>query len=222
MIPTHLEPDDLENTALPGDVQEELGIVRETIRQSGGHLTFRMDPGNLFERCGYLHGKQDGSWDIGIIQRYQPDEQPQLITRASARTLTELPAALRQAVSVARGSTAYCPHWLDRARAAASPWWLTCPVTRPDASGIITAAAAQQAGETGTVYFVYTGTGLITAINSPPGNGRFYSITPDSDWSLHSAGLTCPLSTAPVLPTGPPPATRRPPAAPRQTAGKRR
>jgi hypothetical protein len=222
MIRTHLEPEDIQSTALPGDIQAELGIAGETIRQSGGHLTFRMDPGNLFERRGYLHGNQDGTWNIGILQRYLPDEQPQPITRASARTLAELPAALRLAVTVARGSTAYCPHWLDQARVAASPWSLTCPVTRPDASGIITAAAAQQASETGTVHFVCTGTGLITAVNSPPGSGRFYSVTPDGDWSLHSGGQTCPLSTAPVLPTGPPPVAHRPPVTQRQTTGRRR
>jgi hypothetical protein len=222
MTRTQLEPDELARMLLTGDVQEELGIVGETVRHFGSYFSFRMDPGNLFERRGYLYDKHDGIWDIGIIQRYLPDEQSQLISRANARPLAGLPAALRQAVSVARGSTAYCPHWLERVRVATSPWWLTCPTTKPDASSIVTSAAAQRARETGTVYFVYAGTGLVTAVNSAPGSERFYSVTSDGDWSLHSGALTRPLITSPVLQTEPPPAARRRPVAARQTAGRRR
>jgi hypothetical protein len=221
MARTRPEPGELEDQVLIPEIQEELGIVGETIRHFGGYLTFRMDPGNLFERRGYLYDKQDGTWDIGILQRYLPDEQPQLMSRADARPRAELPAALRQAVSVARGSTAYCPHWLERATVATSPWWLTCPTTSPDASATTTSAAAQQARETKTVYFVYTRTGLFTTVNSVPGSGRFYSVTPDGDWSLHSGAVTCPLGAAPVLQTEPPPARRRPVAA-RQITARRR
>jgi hypothetical protein len=181
-----------------------------------------MDPGNLFERRGYIYGKQDGTWDIGIIQRYLPDEQPQLAARADAVPLPGLAAALRKVVSVARGSTAYCPHWLDRARVASSPWWLTCPATRPDASGIVTSAAAQQARQTGNVYYVGTGTGLVSAINSPPGNGRFYSVTPHGEWSLHSGALTRPLTDPPILQAEAAPTTRPRPVTTRQAAGRRR
>jgi hypothetical protein len=222
MTQTRLEPGELASMLLTRDVQEELGIVSETIGHYGRYSGFRMDPGNLFERRGYLYDKQDGTWDIAIIQRYLPDEQLQLVSRADARPLAGLPAALRQAVSVARGSTAYCPHWLERTRGATSPWCLTCPAVRPDASGIITSAAEQRARETGSVCFVHTGNGLVTAVNSAPGTGRFYSVTSDGDWSLHSGPLTCPLAAAPVLQADPPPPARRRPAVARQTAGRRR
>jgi hypothetical protein len=222
MARTRPEAGELEDQVLIPEIQEELGIVRETIRHFGGYLAFRMDPGNLFERRGYLYDKQDGTWNVGIIQRYQPDEQPQLTSRADARRLTELPGALREAVSVARGSTAYCPHWLERATTATLPWLFTCPTSWPDASTIITSAAAQQAREAETVHFVYTGADLVAAVNSAPGSGRFYSVTPDGDWSLHSGALTCPLSTAPILQTEPPSATRRRPMAVRQTAARQR
>jgi hypothetical protein len=222
MTRTQFEPDQLARMLLTGDVQEELGIIGETVSHFGSYFSFRMDPGNLFERRGYLYGKQDGTWDIGIIQRYLPEEQAQLTSRADARPLAGVPAALRQAVSVARGSTAYSPHWLERARGTTSPWCLTCPTTRPDASASITSAAAHQARETGTVYFVYAGAGLVTAVNSAPGSGRFYSVTSGGDWSVHSGALTRPLITAPVSQSVPPPATRRRPVAARQTAGRRR
>jgi hypothetical protein len=219
MTRTQLE---LASMLLTRDVQEELGIIGETVSHFGSYFSFRMDPGNLFERRGYLYDKQDGTWDIGIIQRYLPDEQAQLISRADARPLAGVPAALRQAVSVARGSTAYSPHWLERARGTTSPWWLTCPTTRPDASGVITSAAAYQARETGTVYFVYATPGGVTTVNSAPGSGRFYSVTSDGDWSLHSGALTRPLITTPVFHTEPPPEARRRPVAARQAAGRRR
>jgi hypothetical protein len=222
MTRTQFEPDQLARMLLTGDVQEELGIIGETVSHFGSYFSFRMDPGNLFERRGYLYDKQDGTWDIGIIQRYLPDEQAQLISRADARPLAGVPAALRQAVSVARGSTAYAPHWLERARGTTSPGSFTCPMTRPDASGIITSTAAQQARETGTVYFVYAGTGMVTAVSTAPGSRRFHSVTSDGDWSLHSGALTRPLITAPVLQTEPPPAARQRPVAARQTAGRRR
>jgi hypothetical protein len=209
-----------ERTVLTREVQEELGILGETIHHTDRYLGFRMLPGNLFERRGYLYDKLDGTWDAGIVQRYLPHEEPQLIARADATQLAMLPGALRQVVSVARGSTAYCPHWLERARVLTAPWRLTRPMARPDAADTIISGAARHARDTRAVSFVFTGAGLVTAASNPPGSAWFYSVTPEGDWALHNGPLTRPITTAPVLQTEPP-APRRRPAAARQAARRR-
>jgi hypothetical protein len=221
MTRTLLEPAELERIVLPRDVKEELGIVSETIRHYGGYLSFRMDPGNLFERRGYLYDKQDGTWDIGILQRYLPHEKIATAASADARPLAGLPAALRDSVALARGGNAYCPHWLERSRYETPPWRLVRPLASPAAAAIVNAGAERRARETEAVHFVYTGSGLVTAVNSASGSGRFYSVTPDGDWSLHHGARTLPLAAPPELGTDSP-AVRRRPAAARQTAGLRR
>ena len=221
MTRARLETDDLESMVLTGAAQKELGIVSETIRCNGDCLSFRMDPGNLFERRGYLYDKQDGTWDLRIVQRYLPHELIATAARADARLVAALPAALQDAVSLARGSNAYCPHWLERSRPQTPPWRFARLLPDPAAATAVTEGVARRARETQTVHFVYAGSGLLTAVNSAPGSGRFYSVTPDGKWSLHHGARTRPLAASPELGTEPGTARRRSVVA-RQAAGVRR
>ena len=178
-------------------VQQELGIIGETIHRSGPCLFFRMDPGNLFERRGSVQDDLTGSYSVVITQRYQPDMPLVDASRSSIDSIAELPGALRAGLAFAAGSEAYVPHWLDRRTVQLPHWSRTYPAVQPGAAPIAAAITQEMAEDTGAVHYLSAAAGLIICSNNAPGCGRFFSATPDGYWSLHQAGRSRPLAEAP-------------------------
>jgi len=180
----------LASRVLSTDLQAELGIVGATLRHDGQFLRFRLDPGNLFERSGLLRDNLDGSYNLGISQRYRPHETGICVSAATA-SIVDLPGRLRAAVEFARQRDAYLPHWLETRRRETPEWSREFSVSQiRDA----TAAAAARARESAAVIYVAAGQGRVTCANNPPGAGEFFSVTPGGDWSLHRGTATRPLT----------------------------
>jgi hypothetical protein len=189
------ELEQLRRTVLTRGTQSELGIAGRTIRVDGQSLRFRLDPGSLFERHGWLCAAAGGWCSTGISQRHGPDEP-----LAWAAGVTAPPdVALRIAVQDARGCAADLPHWLSTCQPGTGQWqWSSAwYFVRRAAAVDAMDTAVGRARETGIVHFVFREPDRIICATSPPGNDRCFSVTPAGDWSMHWLRHTRPLDSAP-------------------------
>ncbi|MBV9444663.1 MAG: hypothetical protein JO345_02010 [Streptosporangiaceae bacterium] len=188
--------DMLTSRILTAEIQAELGIAPETIRPDGHFLRFRLDPGNLFERHGLLRDYLDDSYGLGISQRYRPHETLVGVAGASA-SIVDLPDQLRAAVTFARDRDAHLPHWLETRRRESPAWSIDYPPNDAAAASDATATTADRARDTGITHYLFTDHARVISGNNPPETGRFFSVTPAGDWSVHWETHTRPLSAAP-------------------------
>jgi hypothetical protein len=211
--------DDLASRVLTPRLQAELGITTGTIWPQGQYLRFRLDPGHLFERRGSVCDHLGGSYTVVIAQRYQPSQPLADAVRATVPSAAELPGALRTALAFASGREGYTPHWLDRYTVQLPRWSHTYLAPQSGAAATMTIDMAES---TGAVHYLYALSGQLTSTNNAPGIGRFFSVTPDGDWSMHQGAQTMPLATVPSAATLAVIPTRRPPAPARSLARRAR
>ena len=117
-IPTGIVTDLL----LPGDLRGELCIASITIADSHRLLRFRIDPGNAFQRHGYLRSFDGARFIIGMGERYLPDDKNSHVCGSDGVPADDIPDQLRTLATWARASDADRGHWLD-SRPPFKPDW---------------------------------------------------------------------------------------------------
>lgn len=185
-------------TLLPAGLRLELCVTG--IAVSGDHelLQFRLDPGNAFERRGYVRRSGGTGFLIGISERYLPDGDRRRVCGGDGIPAVEVPDQLMTASGWAYTQDAGRDHWRD-ARQRLEPAWSDDRLAATAGNTAATAWAAQQrARQEHTTHYVYEEAGRFVHGNNPPGPGRScFSVTMRADWAIHRDRETYPLETAP-------------------------
>jgi hypothetical protein len=178
---------------LPDDLRAELCIATVTIADSHRLLRFRIDPGNAFERHGYLRTFDGTRFLIGIAERYLPSDKNTHVCGSDGIPASDIPGQLRTLSGWAYTWDTNREPWRFAYRRRIPAWSAQHKVITT-----ATFAAGQCASQEHVTYYLCGRPGEYTYSNHPPGTATpFYSITPLGDWSLHDGTATYPMAAAP-------------------------
>ena len=174
---------------LPVSLRAEMCITSVTVSPDNELLTFRLDPGNAFERRGYIRSAGGGRFLIGMAERYLPDGERAHVCGSDGLPAGDVPDQLRAASGWAYTWDGERDHWLD-ARAPLSPACSRRCVSLHVAQSL--------ARELEVAHYVSLEAGKLICANNPPRDwGLFFSVTNRGDWSLHRGPETYPLESIP-------------------------
>jgi len=177
---------------LPADLRTELCITGITTDGDQQLLRFRIDPGNAYQRRGYVRNIEGAQFNIGVAERYLPDGPRRYLCGSDGIPAGDVPDQLRAASGWAYTWDADRDHWLD-ARPRHTPAWSG---RRRDITSAAE-AAAQRARAEHLTHYLYPRAGRFVYATNPPAEGAFFSVTLRGDWSAHHGRETYPLETAP-------------------------
>jgi hypothetical protein len=177
---------------LPRDLRTELCITGLTVESDPSLLTFRIDPGNAFQRRAYVRNMGSGRFVVGISERYLPDGPRVTVCDSSGIPAGYVAEQLRASSGCAYTWDAERDHWLD-ARPRLTPAWSG---SRRDVTSAAV-AAAQRVWEEKVTHYLYARQGRFVYANNPPRDGAFFSVNVRGLWARHDGPVTYPIENAP-------------------------
>jgi hypothetical protein len=177
---------------LPAGLVSELNIASIRAEPGRRQLSFRLEPGEAFERRGFIRHDPAEGFSVAIAERYLPQHDLVLVCGCTGVSASRVAATVLEAADYAQIRETGRVHW-----------WFSHPDqvpaygTRP-AADLAALAAASYAAERETACFLHQGPGGYHFANNPPGFGTgFFSVTSHGEWSMHQGEDTCPLDSAP-------------------------
>jgi hypothetical protein len=180
------------DTLLPSDLRTELCITGLTVESDPSLLTFRIDPGNAFQRRAYVRDMEGGRFVVGISERYLPDGPRVTVCDSSGIPAGYVAEQLRASSGCAYTWDAERDHWLD-ARPRLTPAWSG---SRRDVTSAAV-AAAQRVWKEKVTHYLYAHQGRFVYANNPPREGAFFSVNVRGLWAMHDGRVTYPMENAP-------------------------
>lgn len=187
--------EDLAAQLFTREMRDEFSISRADT-DVPGWIRFRLDPGDAFERYGYVRPGTSGDARLELFQRYQPDSDlAWLGHRDIGRSVTwDLRSLVNQA-----NSQETRPHWRRDYRPAEPEWTRVIPVTARSDAADAPKAVTGHARSTGVAHFLWHSPEGLVCGNGALGSSVVLSVNPLGEWALHHGPDTLPFKGEPDL-----------------------
>ena len=186
-------------TLLPVTLRRDLLITG--VDTDGSLLRFRLGPGRMFARHGFIRADGHRRFTVGIAQRHHPSAQLGWLVYAAGIVPDQIRDTIRELALNADDRVRDLRHWRSVTATAYGPDW-TWPLTSPEAFKRAASTAAGQATRTGEHRFLHGSGDGFGYFTGPPDARTFWSVTPHGEWSLHTGQRTRPLSRSPAASRG--------------------